>query len=142
MECLYYVHCIHGMGFTFPHVYTVAIREPVNSCNPENITFLFLRRQNKYVVNWDINHYRSNCSFNVTFTNCSNPLTEPCQLNVNQSRIQNQHAEMPLDHCFGTNFVYPDGAIIDIRWNNHLCIEGDTSCSKKVFIPTDVNTTG
>jgi hypothetical protein len=119
----------------------VATQEPVNTCDPENITFLFLRRQNKYVVNWDINRYHSNCSFSVTFTNCSNPLTEPCTINVDMSRIRDQHAEIPLDHCFGTNFVYPDGAIIDIRWNSPMCSEGDTSCSKEVFIPADVNTT-
>ena len=123
------------------YFFTVAILN-ADTCDPKDITFLFLKRQKRYFVHWDIDHYNPSCSFNITFSNCSNPLTKPCRLNVNMSNIQNKQARASLDQCVGTNILYPDGAIIDIRWDNQTCIEQDTSCSKKVFIPADVNTTG
>lgn len=96
-------------------------------CNPVNMTLLVL--DNETYISWDTS--TSNCSFLVAMWNClqyRNGNT-PSTCNVNESNW------LPLSQCFPEGYLFTNGTIINIKWDNKQCREDDSNCASYFYIP-------
>lgn len=104
----------------------------VEICDPENITTLVV--DNEIYLSWDIKYFNTmGCSFLVTVWNCSSPDTPflTCNLTASHQHVRRH----PLNECLRKSYFYHHGIVIDIKWNNEECVEGDNGCSYDIYIP-------
>ena len=104
----------------------------VEICRPENITKLVV--DNKMYLSWDIKYFNTmGCPFLVTVWNCSLPDTPflTCNLTASHQHVRRQS----LNECLGRSYSYHEAMVIDIKWNNEECVEGDNGCSYDIYIP-------
>lgn len=103
----------------------------VEECRPENITLLVV--ENTIYMSWDIQYFNMlGCPFLVTVWNCFLP-DAPFTCTV---RASHQHIRrLSLNQCLERGYSYHDGTVIDIKWDNDECVEGDNGCSYDIYIP-------
>ena len=104
----------------------------VDICGPENIIILAV--DNNIYMSWDIKNFNPmGCPFLVTVWNCSLPDTPSltCKLNASHQHVRRH----PLNQCLGRSYSYHHGTVIDIKWDNDECVEGDNGCSYDIYMP-------
>lgn len=106
-----------------------------------NIIFEILEKQS--YISWDIDMYCSDCKFRVNISDCSqcSSDTDTCVISshtVYSSNIKDRHVRTLL--CLETDLPYPDGVMVNIKWDNPNCAESNNNCSTYRFLPNITKT--
>lgn len=122
------------MGYVLCISAVASQQAPIQECDPDNITFLFLGNGN--YISWDIAYYNSNCTFKINISHCLPLETDPCTIDI--TNIDGTSVTVSLDEC-----VQPGEAVtIDVYFDDPKCTANDNTCrSQSIYIP-DVKPAG
>ena len=103
-------------------------RNPIEECDPDNITFLFL--EYSHYISWDIANYNTNCRFKIDISHCPPLETDPCTIHI--THIDENHVTASLDECVQTG----EAITVDVYLDDPKCKEDDNTCrSQSIYIP-------